>query len=162
MRKEKITIDNNAAKRGYQPEAEWENWGQVADRVAYGNASLLGLKGVNDNEEAERETLAALIAKGAILMSGRHLQQGDEHQLHRPQEVFTNCSTSATSFALFYLLLNGSGVGRCYDDDMIVLNWDHMPTVRVVLDDSHPDFNTSQHTSVRDAKHLYGESNTVH
>lgn len=63
---------------------------------------------------------------------------------------------------LFYLLLNGSGVGRCYDDDMMVVNWDHMPTLRVVLDDSHPDFNTSQHTSVRDAKHLYGSGNTVH
>ncbi len=37
-----------------------------------------------------------------------------------------------------------------------------MLTVRVVLDDNHPDFNTSQHMSVRDAQHFYGESNTVH
>jgi hypothetical protein len=74
----------------------------------------------------------------------------------------TNCSTSATTFALFYLLLNGSGVGRCYDDDMMVVNWDNMPTVRVVLDETHPDFNYSQHTTVRDAKHLYGTSDSVH
>ena len=157
-----VTLDTSAAKRGYQPDTEWENWGQFADRVATGNASLLRLKDVNDNEEAERDQLANLIAKGAVLMSGRHLQQGDAHQLERPQEVFTMCSTSATSFALFYLLLNGSGVGRCYDDDMMVANWDHMPTVRVVLDYSHPDFSTSAHTSVRDAKHLYGEGSTVH
>jgi adenosylcobalamin-dependent ribonucleoside-triphosphate reductase len=157
-----VSLDTSAAKRGYQPDTEWENWGQVADRVATGNASLLRLKDVNDNEESEREQLASLIAKGAVLMSGRHLQQGDANQLDRPQEVFTNCSTSATSFALFYLLLNGSGVGRCYDDDMMVTNWDHMPTVRVVLDDKHPDFSTSAHTSVRDAQHLYGESSTVH
>ena len=164
-----VSLDTSAAKRGYQPDTVWETWGQVADRVATGNASLVSLSPTYDAEDrneifddAERAGLAALIAKGAVLMSGRHLQQGDENQLQRPQEVFTNCSTSATSFALFYLLLNGSGVGRCYDDDMMVVNWDHMPTVRVVLDDSHPDFNTSAHTSVRDAKHLYGESDTVH
>jgi hypothetical protein len=34
-------------------------------------------------------------------------------------EVFTNCATAANTFLLFYLLLNGSGVGRAYDDDMI-------------------------------------------
>lgn len=95
-------------------------------------------------------------------MSGRHLEHGYENQLDRPTEVFTNCSTAATSFALFYLLLNGSGVGRCYDDDMMLVNWDNMPTLRVVLDGAHPDFDYSQHTSVRDAKHLYGQGETVH
>lgn len=45
---------------------------------------------------------------------------------------------------------------------MMVMNWDHMPTLRVVLEDTHPDFNTSQHMSVRDAKHLYGDGGTVH
>lgn len=77
-------------------------------------------------------------------------------------EVFTNCSTSATSFTLFYLLLNGSGVGRCYDDDMMLLDWDNSPTVRVVMEETHPDFDHSQHTSVRDAKHMYGKGDKVH
>ena len=67
-----------------------------------------------------------------------------------------NCATSSTSFLLFYLLLNGSGVGRCYDDDMILVNWDHAPNLRCVLDSSHPDFNYSAHESLRDAQHKYG------
>ena len=68
-----------------------------------------------------------------------------------------NCSTSSTSFLLFYLLLNGSGVGRCYDDDMMLVNWDHAPNLRCVLDSSHSDFDYSAHESVRDARHKYGE-----
>ena len=44
----------------------------------------------------------------------------------------------------------------------MVTNWDNAPTVRVVLDDAHPDFNHSQHTSVRDARHLYGKGSGVH
>jgi ribonucleotide reductase alpha subunit len=70
--------------------------------------------------------------------------------------VTGNCSTSSTSFLLFYLLLNGSGVGRCYDDDMILANWDHAPNLRCVLNSSHPDFNYSAHESLRDAQHKYG------
>lgn len=58
--------------------------------------------------------------------------------------------------------LNGSIEGFFYDDDMMLVNWDNMPTVRVVLDDSHSDCNHSQHTSVRDAKHLYGTGQNVH
>ncbi len=163
-----VALDERAAMRGYAPETRWETWGELAARVAYGNASLLRLengrgepRGAPDTEARERDELGGLIAKGAVLMSGRHLQHGDQHQLLRNQEVFTNCSTAATSFALFYLLLNGSGVGRCYDDDMMLVNWDNMPTIRVVLDDVHPDFDHSQHTSVRDARHLYGKGANV-
>lgn len=72
-----------------------------------------------------------------------------------------NCSTSATTFTLFMLLLNGSGVGRSYDDDMMLVNWDNSPNVRVVLDTSHPDFDWSAHESVRDAKHKYGTGKDV-
>ena len=75
--------------------------------------------------------------------------------------VTGNCSTSSTSFMLFYLLLNGSGVGRCYDDDMVLVNWDHAPNLRCVLDSNHPDFNYSAHESVRDAKHKYGTGKDV-
>lgn len=141
------------------PETRWETWGELAERVAAGSTSLCPK---TDNVAEERAGLETAIAKGAVLMSGRHLQHGDSNQSQRNMEVFTNCSTAPTSFALFYLLLNGSGVGRCYDDDMMVVNWDNMPTVRVVLDSSHPDFDYQAHMSVRDAKHLYGSGTGVH
>ena len=108
-----------------KPNGDWETWGDVADRVAFGNASLPG--GGDDYEGLRKHLRSA-----TILMSGRHLQHGDENQPNRNLEVFSNCSTAAASFLLFYLLLNGSGVGRCYDDDMMLVNWDNMPTVRCV------------------------------
>src|SRR5690606_15405017 len=86
---------------------------------------------------------------------------GDENQPKRNGEIFTNCSTSPTSFLLFYLLLNGSGVGRAYDDAMMVVNWDNAPAIRCVLDSSHPDFDFSAHESARDAKHKYGDGEDV-
>ncbi|MDT7527759.1 hypothetical protein OVY29_03655 [Sphingopyxis sp. SE2] len=163
-----VALDADAPMRDGRPDTRWENWGELAARVSLGNASLLRLHnpadapyGTPEVESREREELGKLIARGAVLMSGRHLQHGDRHQVIRNQEVFTNCSTAATSFALFYLLLNGSGVGRCYDDDLMLVNWDNMPTIRVVLDELHPDFDHSQHTSIRDARHLYGKGTNV-
>lgn len=132
----------------------WEAWGEVAHRVATGNSMLCP----DADEEAEEYALLRdFIAQGKTLMSGRHLQHGDSEQPERNLEVFTNCATSANTFSLFYLLLNGSGVGRSYDDDMMLVDWDNAPTVVCVLDSSHPDFDFSAHTSVRDAKHIYGE-----
>lgn len=164
-----VRLDASAAMRGMKPITRWESWGELAGRVAHGNVSLLDLMRADGSPyetdaglmEQERNDLRDLIARGAVLMSGRHLQHGDENQISRNQELFTNCSTSATSFMLFYLLLNGSGVGRAYDDDIMLVDWDHMPTVRVVLNDAHPDFDYSQHTSVRDARHLYGSGSKV-
>lgn len=72
-----------------------------------------------------------------------------------------NCSTAPCTFILFYLLLNGSGVGRCYDDDFIVVNWDHAPSLRCVISEDHPDYDISRHESVRDAKHKYGSGRKV-
>jgi len=126
----------------------WEEWGDVADRVAIGNTSL-----VKDCED--EPPFRAHLRAATILMSGRHLQHGDATQSQRNLEVFTNCSTAPASFLLFYLLLNGSGVGRCYDDDILMVNWDHAPTVRCVLDESHPDYDFSAHESLREAKHKY-------
>lgn len=135
----------------------WETWGDVAHRVALGNSLLA--------PEADRKEeyfmLRKHIANASLLMSGRHLQHGDENQPNRNMEVFTNCATAASSFALFYLLLNGSGVGRCYDDDMMLTNWDNAPNIRCVLSDSHPDFDWSAHESVRDARHKYGSGRDV-
>lgn len=51
-----------------------------------------------------------------------------------------NCSTAASTFIMFYLLLNGSGVGRSYDDDMMVVDWSkNMPHVIPVIRANHPD-----------------------
>lgn len=136
----------------------YETWGEVATRVALGNAMLCPDR---EHVEIEASSLERHIAKATILMSGRHLQHGDVDQPSKPMEAFTNCSTSANTFTLFMLLLNGSGVGRCYDDDMILVNWDYAPNLRCVLSDSHPDFDWSAHESVRDAKHKYGDGKDV-
>jgi ribonucleoside-triphosphate reductase (formate) len=140
----------------------WESWAEVADRVAKGNTSLL--KKYGDKFDADRKAdlklLKKHIANGSILMSGRHLQHGDESQSERNMEVFTNCSTASSSYILFYLLMNGSGVGRPYDDDMCVVNWDNMPNVRCVIADDHADFVWGFDESVRDAKHKYGDCET--
>lgn len=135
-----------------------ETWGDVAHRVAYGNSILtipLGKKNVND----EYYVLRKHIANASLLMSGRHLQHGDENQVERNQEVFTNCSTSSSSFLTFYLLMNGSGVGRAYDDDLMLVDWaENMPHVRVVLDDSHKDFDYNSMESQRSAKKKYKDA----
>lgn len=137
---------------------EWETWGDVADRVATGNA-LLSRTELEQQEEFD--LLRKHIANASLLMSGRHLQHGDSTQPSRNMEVFTNCSTAPASFLMFYLLLNGSGVGRSYDDDMMLVNWDNSPTVLCVLDDTHGDFDWSAHESVRDARHKYGSGRDV-
>jgi ribonucleoside-triphosphate reductase (formate) len=137
-----------------------ENWGDVAHRVSLGNV-LLHPKNVPFDSVTEFEKMRKHMASGTILMSGRHLQHGDETQPFSNAEKFTNCSTAATSFLLFLLLLSGSGVGRCYDDDMMLVDWDNAPTLRCVLSESHGDFDFSQHESERDAKHKYGTGKDV-
>ncbi len=136
----------------HKPNGKFEDWGDVAERVAIGNSLLAPV----DDQFEEYESLKRHISQASILMSGRHLQHGDATQPTRNKEVFVNCSTSATSYALFYLLLNGSGVGRCYDDDLILVDWDNAPNLRVVLSEKHADFDWSAHESVRDALHKYG------
>jgi ribonucleoside-triphosphate reductase (formate) len=135
-----------------------ETWSDVAQRVALGNALLCPNQ---SDVESERQKLQDAIGKATLLLSGRHLQHGDKDQPKRNQEVFTNCSTAPASFLLFYLLLNGSGVGRSYDDDMMLVNWDYAPNLRCVLSNTHPDFDWSRHESARDAKHKYGNSKDV-
>ncbi len=149
------------AERTYlrkKDDGEWETWGDVAHRVALGNSLLCSTKKA---QEKEYEILQRHLANASLLLSGRHLQHGDETQPERTMEVFTNCSTSASSFMLFYLLLNGSGVGRCYDDDMMLVNWDHAPVVRCVISHEHKDFDWSAHESLRDARHKYGSGKDV-
>lgn len=128
----------------------WENWGDVADRVALGNSLLCKDK---ESQQSEYEVLKKHIESGVVIMSGRHLQHGDEDQPSRNMELFTNCSVTNNSFTLFYLLMNGSGVGRSYDDDLMLIDWKYAPEVKCVLDSSHKDFNWSYDESVRDAKY---------
>lgn len=118
-----------------KPSGEIESWGDVAYRVALGNSMLRP-----EDAGMEFEPLHKHLRQASVLMSGRHLQHGDETQPSRNIEVFSNCSTSASTFILFYLLLNGSGVGRAYDDDMMIVDWaNKMPHVISVIREDHPD-----------------------
>lgn len=128
-----------------------ETWEEVSYRVARGNALL----GPNTDEEFDH--LHHHLRQASLLMSGRHLQHGDENQRSRNMEVFTNCSTSATTFLTFYLLLNGSGVGRSYDDSIIKVDFSQQPIVVPVVDMSHPDAMSKEINGLdlRSAEHLY-------
>lgn len=126
------------ARRTVFRKSDQDNWGNVASRVAAGNVSLARLAG-RLPDSLEEGALRNAIARGALLTSGRHLQHGDESQIFRNQTVFTNCSTASTSFLLFLLLLCGSGVGRSYDDSMMLVDWSRAPGLVLVLDPSHPD-----------------------
>jgi adenosylcobalamin-dependent ribonucleoside-triphosphate reductase len=116
-----------------------ECFGRVADRVAAGNMALLG-RPLSAADHTEQARLCNAIATGALITAGRHLQHGDPAQPGRSMELFTNCSTAIASFAEFYLLLNGSGVGRSYDDELIVVDWAEAPALQLHLDPAHPDF----------------------
>ncbi|PWS35242.1 recombinase [Falsiroseomonas bella] len=124
------------ARRTVFRPADAEDFGRVADRVAAGNMALLGERA----DATERARLRNAIATGALITSGRHLQHGDAAQPGRNMEVFTNCATAMTSFALFYLLLNGSGVGRAYDDELVAVDWGQAPRLLLHLSPDHPDF----------------------
>ena len=127
-----------ARRTVFRPE-DRDDFGRVADRVAAGNMALLR-RPLSPTERAEQARLRNAIATGALLTSGRHLQHGDAEQPGRNMEVFTNCASAITSFALFYLLLNGSGVGRAYDDELIAVDWGRAPRLLLHLSPSHPDF----------------------
>ncbi|MFL5255762.1 MAG: recombinase [Rhodopila sp.] len=116
-----------------------ECFGRVADRVAAGNMALLGHP-LSPAERTEQARLRNAIATGALLTSGRHLQHGDHEQPGRNMEVFTNCATAIASFAKFYLLLNGSGVGRAYDDSLTFIDWADAPRLLLHLSPRHPNF----------------------
>lgn len=124
-----------------------EDFGRVADRVAAGNMALLGARA----DATEQARLRNAIATGALITSGRHLQHGDAQQPGRNMEVFTNCATAITSFALFYLLLNGSGVGRAYDDELVAVDWGQAPSLLLHLAPGHVDF-----PDTRESLHRFG------
>jgi ribonucleoside-triphosphate reductase (formate) len=127
-----------ARRTVFRPDDE-ECFGRVADRVSAGNMALLG-RPLSAAEIQEQARLRNAIATGALLTSGRHLQHGDEEQPERNMEVFTNCATAIASFAKFYLLLNGSGVGRAYDDTLMAIDWADAPRLLLHLSPLHPDY----------------------
>ena len=142
-------------------EIEVEKWEDVARRVSVGSV-MLDPRGPSARGK-EFERMHHHMRQASILMSGRHLQHGDETQPTRPMEVFTNCSTSAASFLTFYLLLNGSGVGRAYDDAMMVVDLAYLPIVVPVIDMAHKDAQSGE-INVLDrctAEHLYA-ARTIH
>ncbi len=140
-----------ARRTVFRPEDE-ECFGRVADRVAAGNMSLLG-RPLTGAEQDEQARLRNAIATGALITSGRHLQHGDPDQAGRNMEVFTNCATAITSFAKFYLLLNGSGVGRAYDDELVAVNWAGAPEILLYLSPAHRDYPRSD----ADVRHFAAE-----
>ena len=138
---------------------EMEHWKDVAYRVSKGNTSL-------HSKDADVEFLHMHhhLRQASLLMSGRHLQHGDENQINRNMEVFTNCATSAMSFLEFYLLLNGSGVGRSMDDELMLVDYKNLPIVIPVISGSHPDVlsaEISERLDKRTAEHMY-ENKTLH
>ncbi len=127
------------ARRTIFRPADEDDFGRVADRVATGNMALLR-HAPGPGEQAERARLRNAIASGALLTSGRHLQHGDPGQPERGMELFVNCATAIASFTVFYLLLNGAGVGRAYDDALVVLDWADAPELLLHLSPAHPDW----------------------
>lgn len=132
-----------------------ETWADVAERVAKGSASLEPRGEPFAKHEYER--MAHHLRQASLLMSGRHLQHGDETQATKNMELYTNCATAAASFLTFYLLLNGSGVGRAYDDNMIVADFNYLPIVVPVIDMMHKDVQSGEIQALdrRTAEHLY-------
>lgn len=132
-----------------------EKWSDVAHRVALGN-SMMEPRGTAFVEN-EFHAMNHHLRQGSTLMSGRHLQHGDETQPTRNMEVFTNCATAAVTFLNFYLLLNGAGVGRAYDDEMMLVDWANLPIVVPVIDSHHKDAQSGEIMclNMRSAKHLY-------
>lgn len=91
-----------------KPDGSFQTWAERTTEVVKGNCAL------HPTGADDYERLLALTKKGVIAWAGRHLQQGDLDQTNKQMEIFTNCSTAMASFIKFWLLMKGSGVGRCF------------------------------------------------
>lgn len=150
----------------------FQTWAERIAEVVAGNFSLDPRKdAIPRSEECSGEDRTAFEAdkalshelgrRGIFVLSGRHLQHGDMDQANKVGELFTNCSTAMFSWAKFYLLMKGSGVGRSYDSDIHFVNWDFMPNCRFVLSSGHPDYQ-DWIESKEEAEHKYdSESDDV-
>jgi adenosylcobalamin-dependent ribonucleoside-triphosphate reductase len=107
--------------------------------------TFVKVRGIEDFEYDEVYCVEEPVTQGFVLANG--LLTG-------------NCATAANTFLLFYLLLNGAGVGRAYDDDMIVADLNQMPIVVCAIDWNHQDVEKrliQGYSTVKDAKHLYAD-----
>lgn len=150
-------FENKYARK--KDNGEYTTWAERLTDVMEGNWELH-----EDPEEgglvekylADKKLSVELARNGIIPLAGRHLQHGEPGQnKNKTGEYFTNCSTAMCSFIKFWLLMKGSGVGRSYDSDLAIVNWDYCPDVRVVLSPSHPDFDYSWMESLFEAKDKY-------
>lgn len=142
--------ENKYARK--KEDGSFQTWSERVTEVVEGNF-LLDTRTRDAYEEEMRETME-LARAGIMPFSGRHLQHGDLRQPDKIGEVFTNCATAMFSFIEFWLLLKGSGVGRCYDSDLCRVNWDFMPNCRFVLSENHPDYQEGIE-SLEEAVHKY-------
>lgn len=110
-------------------DGSYQTWVERIDEVVDGNCSL-----ADHVTATERETLRRYARQGLVAFSGRHVQHGDADQRSKTLELFSNCSTAMFSWALFLLLMKGSGVGRDYSSDLCWVDWDYLPNCRFVLD----------------------------
>ena len=132
----------------------FEDWSELSERVVAGNVAMVpGTRG--------RSALRSL-KRAVMVPGGRHLQHGDLTQPTRPQTVFTNCATAASAWSRYYLLLNGSGVGRSVDDALLLVDWDKAPGVQCVIDEKHPDFQWGgMFLSKQEAEHRFGHGSRI-
>jgi hypothetical protein len=68
------------------------------------------------------------------------------------------------SFLEFYLLLNGSGVGRAMDDELMLVDYKNLPVIVPVINGTHPDVlsgEIAERLDKRSAVHMY-LNKTVH
>lgn len=161
-----IAVDfSNGSELWDSPPVRSENWGEVAERVALGNSLLHPVAGHEQAREYVR--LNHHLGQASTLMSGRHLQHGDDNQPDRPQEVFTNCSTALLRFLNKQLLLSGSGVGGDYSDNLQVVDWaNKMPNVICTISSHHKDIRSGKiadnaYMTTRAAKHLYRNQKVI-
>lgn len=184
---ENPTFDASApeSKKNRKMKPVYQNWSERITDVTFGNMSLdprvdhikdiptlqsvfeelakAGTPSIQLSPDfiKEFQDTLRLGKQGVLPYSGRHLQHGDMQQRNKLGELFTNCSTAMFSWALFKLLLKGSGVGRDYTSDLHWVNWDFLPECRFVLEG--PDqFGMGGHAdyepwieSLQSAKHKY-------
>lgn len=113
------------ARRG--EDGSYQTWAERVTEVVDGNVALA------PSAAEQRENLLDLALRGVVPFSGRHLQHGDLEQPEKRLEIFSNCSTAMFSWAVFVLLMKGSGVGRDYSSDVCFIDWDYVPSCRFVL-----------------------------
>lgn len=165
------SIFHNKYSRQDPETGVYQDWAERTKEVVEGNFALVDPVGVGTNSEEraafhlqhqqDLQRTLELAQSGVMPFSGRHLQHGDAEQPSKFLETFTNCSTAMFSWANFYLLMKGSGVGRCFDSAICRVQWDNLPNVRLVLEGpdnkglgGHPDYE-SWIENARDAHHQY-------